>query len=449
MNYTATHLTDEDIARYCGRSMAPVDLLAADDHLALCDACYARMGAAQGLDDKLLAASKAFDASTDYEVTHLTYEQMAAMADNRLDDIDREVIETHLELCRRCETELTELTELREVSSAMVVPPGEQRVLQTQRVPSFQERFISLWRRPVFGIPAPAFAALVVAALAALLIHSALRRERAVLQARVAELEHRNQALQAQVPTVEGMQKEVAAMREENDRLRKVAESRAEVLVALNDGGGRVTLDTDGNLLGIRAGPRDEQTIKDALQNGRVPLPPSLRELRGGPTGTLMGDARTGFKLLAPVGVVIESAQPNFRWSALEGAASYIVTVYDSSLTEVAASGPLTTTRWTVPKALARGRTYVWQVRAIKDGREVVAPPPAGSRIKFNVLEHAKVEEVERARRSHAKSHLVMGLVYAEAGLLDEAAREFDALLKDNPQSPIARRLLQSLRRQK
>jgi hypothetical protein len=443
MNYTATHLSNEDIARYCGRRMLPVELLAADDHLALCDACYSRMGAAQGLDDKLLAASKAFDLATDYEVTHLTYEQMAAMVDNGLDEIDREVIGSHLELCRRCQTELNDL---REVSSAMDVAPAEQIVLPRPRTPSLQERLISLWRRPAFRIPAPAFAALAAVALAALLIQIPLWRERAGLRASVAELEQGNQALKGQATAVEGMQNEVAAMRDENERLRQAVESRAEVLVALNDGGGRITLDSAGNLLGMRAGIRDEQAIKDALKNGRVRLPQSLRELRGGPSGTLMGDGQTGFKLLAPVGVVIVSERPNLRWSSLEGAASYTVTVYDSSLNEVAASGPLTTTRWAMPTALARGRTYVWQVRAIKDGREVVAPPPAGSRVKFNVLEQAKVDEVERARRSHAKSHLVMGLVYAEAGLLDEAAREFDALLRDNPQSPVARRLLQSVR---
>jgi len=353
------------------------------------------------------------------------------------------VIESHLELCRRCETELNDL---REVSSAMDVTPAEQHVPPTPRAPSLQERFISLWRRPVFRIPAPAFAALVVVALAALLIHITLRRERDVLRARVAEMEKNNQALQGQVTAAEGIQNEVAAMRDENDRLRQAVESRAEVLVALNDGGGLVTLDTDGNLLGVRAGLPDEQAIKDALQNGRVALPPSLRELRGGQSGTLMGVARTGFKLLTPVGVVIESDQPNLRWSALEGAASYTVTIYDSSLTEVAASDPLMTTQWAVPTPLARGRTYVWQVRAVKDGGEVVAPPPAASRIKFRVLEQAKVEAVQRAKRSNAKSHLVMGVIYAEAGLLDEAEREFDALLKDNPQSPIARRLLQSVR---
>ncbi len=423
--------------------MPPVELLAADDHLGLCDACSSRMAATQGLDHKLLAASKAFETATDYEVTHLTYEQMAAMADNRLDDIDREVIGSHLEVCRRCQADLDDL---REVAFAIDLAPAEQPVLPTLRAPSLQERLMSFWRRPAFRIPAPAFAALGAVALAALLVQIPLWRERADLRARIAELEQGNQELKGKTTAIEEMQNEVAAMRDENERLRHAVESRAEVLVALNDGGGRVTLDADGNLLGLRAGLRDEQGIKDALKNGRVRLPQSLRELRGR-SGTLMGDSRTGFKLLDPVGVVIESNQPSLRWSALEGAASYTVTIYDSNFTEVAASGQLTTNRWAMPTALVRGRTYVWQVRAVKDGREVVAPPPAESRVKFRVLEQAKVDEVERARRSHAKSHLVMGLVYAEAGLLEEAGREFDALLKANPQSPVARTLLRSVRR--
>ena len=421
--------------------MPPVELLAADDHLALCDACYGRMGATQGWDEKLLAASKAFDAAADYEVTHLTYEQMAALTDDRLDNIDREVVGSHLKLCSRCEAELNDL---REVSSAMAVPPAERR--EPPRAPALREKLESLWRRPAFRIPAQAFAALAAVVLASLLFTIPMRRERAELRARVAELERGNEALKGQAAAGGEMQNEISAMREENDRLRQIAESRAEVLVALNDGGGRVTLDTDGNLLGVRAGLRDEQAVKDALQHGRVQLPPSLRELRGGQSGTLMGDGRAGFRLLAPVGVVIESDRPTLRWSALEGAASYTVTVYDSNLTQVAASDPLTTTEWAVPTALVWGRTYLWQVRAVKDGSEVIAPPPAGSRVKFRVLEQAKVEEVERARGSHGNSHLVMGLVYAEAGLLVEAAREFEALLRANPQSPTARRLLQSVR---
>jgi hypothetical protein len=39
-----------------------------------------------------------------------------------------------------------------------------------------------------------------------------------------------------------------------------------------------------------------------------------------------------------------------------------------------------------------------------------------------------------------------MGVIYAEAGLLGEAEREFTALLKANPQSSNARKLLQGVR---
>lgn len=158
-----------------------------------------------------------------------------------------------------------------------------------------------------------------------------------------------------------------------------------------------------------------------------------------------MGGGRAELRLLSPVGIVIESDRPVFRWSTLEGAANYTVTIYDSDLTQVASSDALTTTTWTPIATLPRGRTYIWQVRAIKEGKEIVAPPPAGSRVKFKVLERAKVEEINRAKNSHPNSHLVMGLAYAEAGLLEDARREFAVLLKSNPQSPIARKLVQSV----
>jgi len=152
------------------------------------------------------------------------------------------------------------------------------------------------------------------------------------------------------------------------------------------------------------------------------------------------------FRLLSPAGVVVETDRPVLSWSPLEGAGGYTVTIFDSDLNRVAASEPLSATRWVVPTPLARGRTYVWQVRAVKGGVEVVAPPPAGQRVKFRVLERAKLEEVERARRSQPDSHLVLGVLYAEAGLLEEAEREFAALVRANPQSQAARRLLAGVR---
>lgn len=422
--------------------MSSAELLAADHHLTLCDACYARMGRAQGLDEKLMTAAKAFhEAAADHEVTHLTYEQLAALVDSQLNEIDREIAASHLELCARC---ATELNDLREVSAGMAVSPTKASAPHERRRPSLRERFISLWQLPAFRIPVGAGAALAVISLLAFLTIIPLRRENAELRAKVTEFEQGTRALGEQAAAVEKLQSELAAVREENDRLRQVEAGEDRLLASLNDAGGRVTLDRQGNLSGVQVAPQYEGAVRRALQGGGVRLP-ALRDLRGR-SGQLMGGAQPEFKLLAPTGVVVETERPAFRWSALKGASSYTVMIYDSSLNQVAASNALTTTEWTPSAALPRGRTYIWQVRAVRDGQEVVAPPAAGSRIKFKVLERAKVAEIERAERARPQSHLALGIIYAEAGLLDKAEREFDQLLKANPQSSIARKLLQSAR---
>jgi hypothetical protein len=46
----------------------------------------------------------------------------------------------------------------------------------------------------------------------------------------------------------------------------------------------------------------------------------------------------------------------------------------------------------------------------------------------------------------YAGRRLALGLLYAEAGLLDDAERELKALLVANPQSPIAKSLWLDLR---
>jgi hypothetical protein len=41
---------------------------------------------------------------------------------------------------------------------------------------------------------------------------------------------------------------------------------------------------------------------------------------------------------------------------------------------------------------------------------------------------------------------LTLGILYAQSGLLDDAEREFQALLRANPQSPLVRKLLRIVR---
>jgi hypothetical protein len=142
----------------------------------------------------------------------------------------------------------------------------------------------------------------------------------------------------------------------------------------------------------------------------------------------------------------VETANPTFSWAPLSGASSYAVAVTDDKLNEVASSGPLTGTEWRPPAPLKRGAVYSWQVTALMDGQAVTSPELPAPQAKFMILDRASSEELRRFRAAAPRHHLGLGVLYARAGLLDEAEREFRALVEANPRSDAARKLLQKVR---
>jgi hypothetical protein len=179
----------------------------------------------------------------------------------------------------------------------------------------------------------------------------------------------------------------------------------------------------------------------------RVETPRTLPELIG-KSGVLMGPADEGhpFALLGPVGTVVMSDRPAFRWRALTGADSYVVRIYDADFNEVAVSQRLSETAWSVTRSLERGRTYSWQVTARVGGKEVSSPVRPAPEARFMTLDQAKANELANAKSAAAGSRLTLGVLYAQAGLLDDAEREFRLLLRANPQSTLAENLLRSVR---
>jgi hypothetical protein len=112
----------------------------------------------------------------------------------------------------------------------------------------------------------------------------------------------------------------------------------------------------------------------------------------------------------------------------MEGATGYVVEVYDEHFKLVSSSPQVTNLQWATTQALPRGHVYSWQVKAIKDGQETTSPRPPAPQAKFRVLDQAKVNELTRAKRAYGSSHLMLGLLYAEAGLLKEAEAELRLL---------------------
>jgi hypothetical protein len=226
------------------------------------------------------------------------------------------------------------------------------------------------------------------------------------------------------------------------------------VVAHLNDGAGRqLTLDREGKLSGAdELRPSYRNLLRQALATGRIQESAQLKGLSR-PPGTLMSTdkQKSEFSVIEPVGKVLLTDRPTFRWAPMEGATNYVVEVYDAKFNQVVASPQLAGSSWSPPRALARGQVYSWQVKAVTDGQEeVVAPRAPAPQAKFRVLDGAKAKELAKVRRAYPSSHLMLGLLYAEAGMLKEAEQELYRVRKVNPKSVIARRLLsqvQALRR--
>ncbi|HEX5731199.1 MAG TPA: zf-HC2 domain-containing protein [Blastocatellia bacterium] len=439
------HLKDQDIARYRSRMMSPVELLSANEHLSSCDLCYARFGADEHLEAAYNLAREGIDGVEPPEDYHLSYECVAAYVDGELGERESNAVESHIQSCRQCEVDVNDLRSLKDsFGPARSAAPDSKRLF--------------LLRRPRFALM---FQVAAAAAMILLLVWLGLlwqQKRVAELESKIAEAEGK---IQTQSSTIEQIESQMGELQKENDELRQelsayegarpdrqpggLAPGEA---ISLKDADSVVGLNERGELTGLAPlSPAYERLVKTALEAGEARVPDSVADLIGR-RQVLMGsnDAYGSFALLAPLGTVIDSDQPALKWSALDGATSYVVGVYDSRLNEVASSPPLQSTEWTVPRPLKRGAVYNWQVRAVKDGEEIKLPRADAPAAKFKVLEAAKSAELERARRAHGGSRLVLGVLYAQAGLLDDAEREFELLAQANPQSRIARRLLDRLR---
>jgi hypothetical protein len=432
------HFSLQLIERYQRRALSPAELLDADDHLAECEMCRRRLGD-EPRDRAVANSVRAELAAT--EMTHLDYESLAAYVEGGLDSIDREIADSHLKLCAKCDAEMNEL---RAFAARMAAYPIKEYApaappSPTEQAPGLWERVRAFWPSPAFALP---FRLAAIGLIIALLLWAAsLRSLNSQLQTALDQQRQENEKLKQDIQAVNAS---VAELQNQLAQLKSTQPSSS-IVVALNDGAGQVTLDKEGNVTGAPA--PFQQLIKQTLMAQRVETPRMLAELIG-KSSVLMGPADEGhpFALLGPVGTVVMSDRPTLRWRALAGAESYVVRIYDPDFNEVAASPRLSETAWTVARALERGRSYSWQVTARVGDKEVISPVKPAPDARFMILDRAKANELAEAKNESANSHLTLGVLYSQAGLLDDAERELQALLRANPQSSLANNLLSSVR---
>ena len=411
------HLSPAQIENYHEQKLAPTELLVVDDHLAECVECRGLVESALNHGAAALYAELAAEAAVGQ---HLSFDQSAAYVDGLLTGEERRMVEDHLASCAQCAPLAADLRNFRnEIASELDREYRPQGVTEGAAPPAgWRDRIVAALPAPFFKIPWWAYAPALL-----LLAAAGWMAWRATSKQTPPQIVHTSPT-PALSPTPD----------------------IAPVLARLNDGGASLTLDAEGRLTGADEWPPEyQQLAKGALSNQRAERSPLLASLSR-PGSSLMGGDDEGrrFAVIEPAGKVTLTDRPTFRWSKLDGATGYVVEVYDAQFNPAASSPLLTGASWTSPP-LARGQVYSWQVRAIRDGKEFIAPRPPAPQARFRILDQATAAEIARARRDYASSHLLLGLLYARAGLIAEAEQEFRARQKANPDSEVARKLLASV----
>lgn len=157
--------------------------------------------------------------------------------------------------------------------------------------------------------------------------------------------------------------------------------------------------------------------VADAKATGTLPFPPDLDELRGS-TDVVRGSSGERLEV-HPAGTVIEDPRPAFTWPERD-AERYVVYVFDGER-EILRSPQRRGRSWRPARALPRGRTLSWQVEAIDGERIETIPRPPAPPARFRIAPEADVREIERARTLRPNDPLLHAVLYARAGLRDEA----------------------------
>lgn len=195
--------------------------------------------------------------------------------------------------------------------------------------------------------------------------------------------------------------------------------------------------------------PEQQAAVDRVLASHKFDRAPVLDRLIA-KRGVLLGEpgeART-FEIASPMGTTVLSDRPTFLWQVVEGASQYVVSVFDADFRKVAESPSLYEAAWQPEQPLARGRIYNWQVTA-KVGKVILRSPlPPAPEARFQVARGGEADQIENARRDHPANHLLVAVLLANAGALDDAAVELDALaVSDAPTAQALRESLAELRK--
>ena len=418
------HLSKETVARLLSRRLRPDELLVASQHLTLCPECRQQLDGAKSFTPSARFLANDLQGSVQAEDLHLSYEQLEGYVDEMLPQAARERVSDHLQTCDSCTQEVKELSFLsRNLSSYPQATPDVTPAPLRQSENTFR-RFGAL-----FGSRSLQFAGLAAVLLLAAVVGLLLWQSRK--QPQLANANRDGQTTAPDNSNHGSDNKNISANSPETAQTEP----------------GKQENSNDGNSNSGSPNSAYDAIVATAIAGQTLATPPALKELNGRPV-TLLGpnDPAQKFDLLSPRETVVQSARPTLRWRALAGAGSYKVYLLNTNFDVVQNSGPLSGDSWTVARPLDRGQTYIWQVVASKDGKEIAAPVAPAREVRFKVLDSRSAQAIQQFAQDNHDNHLALGIVYAHHGLLDDAERQLSTAATLNQSPELARRFLREVK---
>lgn len=408
------HSSVEEIREYLARRLPVAEFGRVSEHVHSCDACYADLLVEL---EKRLPIVIDFDELGGLQGWHLEGDELASYLAGSMDEVDLECARFHLEDCESCRAKVVE-AKGRVISFPRYT--GDRKGWRIWKAGALSASYSNPWRL----------------AAAAILIATILLIVWTLLRPRTQRSEFAG-PVDPEIATPKQTDREKSVTQPNEHK-----EPETNRNDTIREPGHKTTIAHSG----AHSVPSRDPAFEQALIAKDLVMPSAIEILDRRTAVVVRGEntSAKSFDLISPFGTLISAERPTFSWAALDGASSYSVSVYDSALHLVGTSEQLASTSWTIRNRLRSGVIYTWIVTALRDDREIVAPA-APARAEFKVISRAELTRVNQKVAS-TESHAARGVLYAEAGLLDDAEREFQSHLSGIPGDDRVKRLLDTVR---
>src|SRR5215813_8858014 len=284
------HIHSQKMRAFYARSLENADMTEAAEHLAACHECRRLFqGVFQEMNDHQ-PVSLNLSPELLFRHEHLDFDQLVSLADDNIDDEDREIINIHLRACGRCREDVRSFMAFRrQIESAINISPAPgQPVKWTEKLSGWLYRPKAQLR--------PLYAGAVIVALGLALLAFFLLRDDGKKDQRALTIPSPETITPSPQPSVTAsIPAHISKLGEESDQISGGKHSEQptpirgigpatdkDIIASLRDGDRKIAISRTGAVRGIEAVPDNLlQPIRDALLSQKIRKPDSLNEIAG------------------------------------------------------------------------------------------------------------------------------------------------------------------------